>query len=89
MFFPLLHDLPFVEGVSFSLTEVPSVDFDLRVLGRADLMGVPALSQWLHSLIFGQAIEGMLWYVFRGARCCTFAAYTPAATGQACTPSIL
>lgn len=63
MFFPLLHDLPFVEGVSFSLIETPSVDFDLRVLGRADLMGVPALSQWLHSLIFGQAIDGMLWCV--------------------------
>ena len=65
MFFPLLHELPFVEGVSFSLVETPSVDFDLRVLGRADLMGVPALSQWLHSLIFGQAIEGMLWCVGR------------------------
>ncbi|KAK9843062.1 hypothetical protein WJX74_006435 [Apatococcus lobatus] len=58
---PLLPDLPFIGGCSISFLSMPKLDFDIRVVGGADLMSVPALSSWIRSSVLQGFFDGLIW----------------------------
>eukprot|EP00208_Stichococcus_sp_RCC1054_P005462 CAMPEP_0206148526 /NCGR_PEP_ID=MMETSP1473-20131121/36862_1 /ASSEMBLY_ACC=CAM_ASM_001109 /TAXON_ID=1461547 /ORGANISM="Stichococcus sp, Strain RCC1054" /LENGTH=511 /DNA_ID=CAMNT_0053545887 /DNA_START=207 /DNA_END=1739 /DNA_ORIENTATION=- len=58
---PIVQDIPFVGGVSLSWLEMPMVDFDVRGLGGADLMSMPAVAEWIMTSLVQGYIANMVW----------------------------
>ncbi len=57
---PIVQDVPFVGGVSLSWLEMPMVDFDVRGLGGADLMSMPAVADWIMTSLVQGYIANMV-----------------------------
>lgn len=57
---PIVQDIPFVGGVSLSWLEMPMVDFDVRGLGGADLMSMPAVAEWIMTSLVQGYIANMV-----------------------------
>jgi len=57
--YPLVEQLPCVGGVTLSLLEQPTVDFDLRILDSPDLLAlppIPVLLRFVQNLVVGKML---------------------------------
>lgn len=57
---PIVQAAPFVGGMSLSWLETPMIDFDVRGLGGADLMSLPAVADWIMSSVVSGYVAGMV-----------------------------
>lgn len=58
---PVVQSAPFVGGMSISWLQTPMIDFDVRGLGGADLMSLPAVADWIMSSIVSAHLAHMVW----------------------------
>jgi hypothetical protein len=61
VFSPITEDPPFLRRMAVSLLNRPYVDFSVRALGGPDLMALPAISSWLHSVVLTLADKAIVW----------------------------
>ncbi len=61
VFSPITEDPPFLRRMAVSLLNRPYVDFSVRALGGPDLMALPAISSWLHSVVLNLAEKAIVW----------------------------
>ena len=61
VFSPITEDPPFLTRMTISLLARPYVDFSVRALGGPDLMSLPAISSWLHSVVLNLADMAIVW----------------------------
>ena len=57
--YPLVEQLPCVGGVTLSLLEQPTVDFDLHILDSPDLLAlppIPVLLRFVQNLVVGKML---------------------------------
>lgn len=58
---PIVQNAPFVGGMTMSWLETPMIDFDVRGLGGADLMSMPAVADWIMASVVSRYVAGMVW----------------------------
>lgn len=61
VFSPITDEPPFLRRMAISLLNRPYVDFSVRALGGPDLMALPAISSWLHSVVLNLADKAIVW----------------------------
>jgi hypothetical protein len=57
---PVSEDPPYVRRIALCLLDRPYLDFDLRALGAADIMSLPAVSGWLRSTVGALALDRLV-----------------------------
>jgi hypothetical protein len=61
VFAPITEDPPFLRRMAVSLLGRPYLDFGVRALGGLDLMALPAIDAWLHSVVMNLADRALVW----------------------------